>query len=188
MQLEQIREEVKHILSEKRYKHSLGVEKRAAELGAIYGVDIEKAKLAGITHDIAKEMTKEEIFAYAQENGIQLSPIEREIPKVLHGKIGADICKKKYGFDEELQKAIAYHTTGAPDMDTLAKIIYLADITEENRTFDDLPKIKSLSETNLDEAMLYALNRELISKIKEDKLIHPATLETRNEILKNRLK
>ena len=99
MQLEQIREEVKHILSEKRYKHSLGVEKRAAELGAIYGVDIEKAKLAGLTHDIAKEMTKEEIFAYAQENGIQLSPIEREIPKVLHGKIGADICKKKYGFD-----------------------------------------------------------------------------------------
>ena len=61
MQLEQIREEVKHILSEKRYKHSLGVEKRAAELGAIYGVDIEKAKLAGITHDIAKEMTKEEM-------------------------------------------------------------------------------------------------------------------------------
>lgn len=188
MELEEIEKEVKKILSEIRYKHSLGVEKRAEELAKIHGVDIKKAKLAGIAHDIAKEMSKEEMLDYAEKNNIEISEIEKIIPKVLHGKIGADICKKKFGFDKELQNAISYHTTGNFKMDKFAKIIYLADITEENRKFDDIDKIRNLSEVDLDQAMLYALNRELKSKIEENKLIHPATLETRNEILRNRLK
>lgn len=188
MKLKEVEKEVREILSKERYLHSLGVEKRAAILAKIYQEDVIKAKLAGIAHDIAKEMTKEEMLKYAAENEIEISEIEKLIPKVLHGKIGASICREKFHFEEELQNAISYHTTGAPNMDLLAKIIYLADMTEETRNFEGIEIIRKLSEENIDDAMLYALNRELKSKIEENKIIHPATLETRNEILKNRTK
>lgn len=188
MEIQDIEKIVKQRLSERRYLHCLGVERRAEILAKRYGVDENKAKLAGMMHDIAKEMTTEEMLQYASKHAIPVSEIEKEIPKVLHGKIGASICKEEFHLEEDIQKAVAYHTTGSPNMDLLAKIIYLADLTEENRTFPDIETIRYLSETNIDEAILYALNREITSKIQENKLIHPASLETRNEILKNNIK
>lgn len=183
MELEEIEKEVKEILSAKRYEHSLAVEKQAAHLAKIYGQDITRAKLAGITHDIAKEMSKEELLKYAGENNIPIEEIEKKVPKVLHGKIGAAICKNKYGFDEQLQKAICYHTTGSPDMDMLAKIIYIADITEETRDFPQIEQLRSLTETDINKAIIFCLEREIKSKIEEGKLLHPLGIITRNQLL-----
>ena len=50
---EELYVEVKKMLSEKRFKHSEGVVKRAIEYAEIYNVDIETVKLAAIAHDIA---------------------------------------------------------------------------------------------------------------------------------------
>ena len=94
MKLEDIINDVRTRMSEKRFIHSLGVMKRIEELAKIYGVDIEKAKKVGIAHDVAKEMSIEESFKYASENGISFDEIEKEIPYLLHSKIGADIAKK----------------------------------------------------------------------------------------------
>ena len=62
--IEKIKEDLKQILSERRYEHSIGVMNMAEELAKIYKVDIEIAKIAGLLHDNAKEMTKEEMFKY----------------------------------------------------------------------------------------------------------------------------
>ena len=128
-----IKEELKQILSEKRYIHSIGVMEMAMELAQIYNIDIETAQIAGLLHDNAKEMTDDEMLQYAKENNIQISETEKNSVKLLHGKIGADIAKKKYGVSEEIAKAIEYHTTTNPNMDTLAKIIYVSDKIELNR-------------------------------------------------------
>ena len=53
--LKRIDSDLKSTLSEKRYKHSLGVMKKAEELALIYGVDVNIAKLTGLAHDIGKE-------------------------------------------------------------------------------------------------------------------------------------
>ena len=191
MQLEQIREEVKHILSEKRYKHSLGVEKRAAELGAIYGVDIEKAKLAGITHDIAKEMPKEEMLKYVTENNIEIDNIEKINVGLLHGKIGADICKKKYGFTQDMQDAIKYHTVGNVNMDLLAKIIYIADKIEDGRKYNDeekmktLEKIREIAKKDINLALIFSIDSSMIYTIKKGKLIHIDSVLLRNKLIKD---
>ena len=74
--IDKIIQELKENLSEKRYIHSLGTMERAEELAKIYGVDIEKARLAGLTHDIAKEMTKEESLQYIKEHNIEIDEIE----------------------------------------------------------------------------------------------------------------
>ena len=131
--IEQIIEELKNTLSEKRYIHSLGVMEMCETLAKIYGVDIEKAKIAGLLHDIAKETTSEEKLEYAKQHNIEVDEIEKANPQILHGKIGAHIAKEKYGVSKEIQNAIEYHTETNPNMDTLAKIVYVSDIIELNR-------------------------------------------------------
>ena len=185
MELEEIVKDVKKYMSEKRYIHSLGVMKRIEELAIIYGVDIEIAKKVGIAHDIAKEMSKEESFKYTEENNIELDEIEKEIPYLLHGKIGADIVKKLYGFTEQMQKAIIYHTTGNPNMDMLAKILYAADKTEENRNFEqyDVEYERNLANSNINEALIFMLGETIKINISRKKLVHPNSVITRNMLL-----
>ena len=64
MEYKEIEANVKKILSEYRFTHSVGVAKKAVELAKIYGVDEEIAKKIGIAHDVAKEMTDEEMIEY----------------------------------------------------------------------------------------------------------------------------
>lgn len=188
--IEQIKEDLRKNLSEKRYIHSLGVMKRAEELAKIYKVDVEKAKLAGLTHDIAKEMTEEESIQYIKEHNIEIDNIEKINKKLLHGKIGANIVKEKYGFSQELQNAILYHTTTDKNMDMLAKIIYVADKTEENRKSKeyDIDYERKLANEDIDAAIIYILNENIIGIIKKEKLVHPKALETRNFLLIKRKK
>ena len=184
MNLENLKKDIKKVLSPKRYEHSVGVMERAEKLAKIYGVDIEKAKLVGLAHDIAKEMKEEEIKKYVKENKIEVDEIEKKNLGLLHGKIGADICKKKYGFTKEMQDAIRKHTTGDIKMSKLDKILYLADHTEKNRTFEDVEYIRRLAETNLDEAVLYCMDRKIIHVIKQGKILDPKTVFARNKMLK----
>lgn len=185
MELEQIIEDVRNVLSEKRFIHSLGVMKKAEELAKIYDVDVEIAKKVGIAHDIAKEMSKEESLLYVKENNIEIDEIERKNVPLLHGKIGADIVKKKYGFNKDMQNAIKFHTTGNPKMDMLAKILYAADKTEENRRFEeyDIEYERKLVNENIDKALIFMIDEAIKVNIKREKLIHPDSILTRNALL-----
>ena len=187
-EIEKILEDVKNTLSEKRYIHSIGVMKQAEYLAKKYGQDVEIAKAVGIAHDIAKELTEEEKIKYVEENKIEIDEIEKINIGLLHAKIGADICKKKYNFTEEMQNAIKYHTTGNENMDTLAKIIFVADKTEENRKYDDLQTVQKLADEDLDKCILYILDYMLVDNVKKQKTIHPDSINIRNKILLENLK
>lgn len=189
--LKRIDSDLKSTLSEKRYKHSLGVMKKAEELALIYGVDVNIAKLTGLAHDIGKEFSDEEMLKYAKENNIEVDSVEEVNVGLLHAKIGADICKKKYNFTEEMQNAIKYHTVGNENMDLLAKIIFVADKTEEGRNYkkeeknEQLQKVRELSKIDINEALLYEIDSSLIYTIQKHKLVHTDSILTRNKLLKD---
>lgn len=185
MEYKKIEAKVKDELSEKRFKHSLGVAKKAVELAKIYGVDEETARKVGIAHDIAKEMTGREISKYIKENNIEVDEIENKKPGLLHGKIGADIVAKEYEFTEDMQNAIKWHTTGRKNMSILEKIIYVADKTEENRKGKkfDIEKARELSIKDLDETLIFLMNESINYNVKTNDLIHPKTIEARNSLL-----
>lgn len=191
--LKEIDGDIKKKLSEKRYKHSLGVMKKAEELAKRYEVDINKARLVGLAHDIAKELSEEEKLNYAEKNNLEVDEIEKINVGLLHGKIGADICKKKYGFTEDMQNAIKYHTTGNKNMDLLAKIIFVADKIEDGRDYkeegkrQELEIARKLAVENIDEAVLAEIDSSLIHTIEKKKLIHPDSIGTRNEIIRNKI-
>lgn len=183
--LQKIQQDLKQILSEKRYLHSIGTMKLAEELAKQYHVNPEEAALTGLAHDMAKELPKEERIKYIEENHIPIDEIEEKSTGLLHGKIGAYMAKTKYSFSESMQKAIAYHTTGSPDMDTLAKIIFIADKAEETRNYEDIETVRALAKKDLDQCILYILDFTIKQNIDKKKLVHPNSILTRNKILSN---
>ena len=134
-------------------------------------------------------MTKETRLKYVEENNIKVNEIEKINIGLLHGKIGADICKKRYGFSTDMQKAIEYHTTGNPNMDILAKIIFVADKIEEGRNYsiverqEELEKLRQISAIDINKAVLIAIDESIIYTIQKGRLIHPDGIATRNKLL-----
>jgi len=185
MDFEEIKKELKTRISEKRYNHSLGAMKVAGELAKQYGENEEEAQFAGLIHDIAKEMNKIEIEKYLEKYGIEVDEIEKKQMSLLHAKLGASIAKEEFGANDKIQNAIKYHTTGNKNMDKFAKIIYLADKIEENRTYEEVEIVRELAKSDLDKAILFVLDFNIQKSIKKQTLIHPDTIELRNYILFN---
>lgn len=183
MEFEKIKNDVKQILTTCRFEHSLGVAKRAEELAKIYNEDIEKAKLVGIAHDIAKEMKKEEAYEYAKQKNIELDEIEMHEPALLHSKIGASICKERYNFTDDMTQAIVFHTTGNVNMNMFDKIIFLADKTEDGRTKIELGEAKKLIDRDIDEGMLYMLRSAMHYTLNKGGLVHPDSIDLMNKLI-----
>lgn len=155
MTLEYIRDNLDGVLKKSRFQHSIGVEEVACDLAAIYGYDVEKAGLAGLLHDCAKNLSDQELLDNCKENNIAVSEIEERFPYLLHGKVGAVLAESKYEVkDEEILNSIRYHTTGRPNMTLLDKIIFAADYIEPYRK--PLPRIEDIrwtAYTDLDYAV-----------------------------------
>ena len=188
MEEKEIIEYAKSRLSEKRFNHSLGVMERAGNLAKIYGEDIEKARKVGIAHDIAKELSKEEILKYLKENNIKADEIELKNMGLLHGKIGADMANKILGFSDDMCEAIKVHTTGVENMSMIAKILYAADKTELGRKNEnyDIEYERNLANENLDEAIIYMIDEAIKVNINKKKLIHPDSILARNYLIINK--
>ena len=137
---------LKEVLSEKRYAHSLSVADTAAKLAIINDADAEKAYLAGLMHDYAKDIPEDKLLAIAQEQGIIKDEAEILAPYILHGPVGAYLLReRKIITDEEILQAIALHTTGAAEMTLLDNIIYMADYIEPGRKHGNVDNIRTIT-------------------------------------------
>jgi len=153
---DKLESDLSELLPRKRFRHTIGVAYTCAALAMRYGVSIERAMAAGYFHDIAKYMSSSEILEKCKELSVDFTKEEEEHPQLLHGKLGAFLAKRDYGLeDEEILRAIMYHTTGYMDMNTLDKILFVADYIEPNRkNFDDLDKIRKAAFEDLDKAVV----------------------------------
>lgn len=183
-QYREVYEEVIKRLSEYRVYHSECVAKRCVELAKVYKVDKEAAQLIGIVHDIAKEIPNDEKIKYCEEHNLSIDEIERENPGLLHGKIGADIAKREFGFSEDLCSAIKYHTTGKANMSLLDKILYVADMTSDDRKFEEKNYIIELGNKNIDECVKYILKIGIAGRIEQDRKIHLNSIIALNYFMK----
>jgi len=180
-------EVVKGRLSEERWEHSRGVATTAMELAGKYGGEPEKAFLAGILHDLAKEFDDGHMLKLAAEFNIISSIVERNQPNLLHGPVAAALVQRDFGItDPEILAAIANHTLGAAGMGLLEKIIYLADFIEPGREFPGVGKLRRLAQWDLDEAVLAALEHTFLFLLKRGLLIHPAGIMAWNDLMTKR--
>ena len=176
-------DELKKRLDERRYLHSLGVAKLSVELAKRFGENSDKAYTAGILHDCAKNIHVDVAKKLCEEFKIELNEVEKRNPALIHAPLGAEIAKRDFGIlDTDIYNAIKNHTVGRCGMTLLEKIIYVADIAEESRTFDGVADIREALVRDLDEAVLIALVFSLKFNIDRGKLIHPGTIDAYNDI------
>ncbi|MFH1429362.1 MAG: bis(5'-nucleosyl)-tetraphosphatase (symmetrical) YqeK [Candidatus Margulisiibacteriota bacterium] len=183
--IESIKKRIKDVLSEKRYAHTLKVAQIASELAKNYGIDPEKAEIAGLLHDCAKEIPLPLLLSKAEQYGVELDEIERQNPALLHAIVGAQVAYNEFGIkDEDILSAIAKHTTGSKEMSALDQIIYVADYLDPLRNYQNVELIKELAMTDLDLAVGKTAG-EILKYLKiRDALIHPNTLECENNYAK----
>ena len=167
-----------------RFRHSREVSRTAVRLAERWGVDIEKARLAGILHDCARNLKGEALLSCAKEYGLLPSEIELRQSALIHAKLGALLAERRFGVkDPSVLQAIRTHTTGAAQMTTLDKIIYLSDSIEPGRNFVGVQLIRELAEKNLDAAVLAAFDQGIRFVLDGGGLLHPDTVDGRNSLL-----
>lgn len=164
-----------------RFKHTLGVAETAREFARLRGLDEEKAYIAGLLHDCAKNYSRETIVAYCDEVGVALDEITRKETPLAHAPLGAYIAREEYKIeDEEILSAIYWHTVARVEMTPLEEIIYLADICEPGRIFEEADEVRSLVHAEkFDEAMATALSISIRHVEKKGGVLHPNSLAAR---------
>lgn len=186
MEIDQLKECLKALLSPSRYQHSIGVCEVAIDLAVIHGCDVQRAAVAGVLHDCAKYMTDPELLAESERLQLPITEIERLCPFLLHAKVGAVYAKDKYAIDDvEILDAIMYHTTGRPNMTLLEKIIFTADYIEPYRK--PLPRIEEIrkaSYMDIDMGTYLVLNNTLDYLHGKESVIDTTT-ETTYQYYKN---
>ncbi len=148
-------------LKPRRVAHSAGVESEAVCLAVRWGEDPEKAAVAGVLHDMTKNLSHENQLQLCEKYGIVLDSAELSNPKLIHAHTGAWQAKEEFGVSEDIAQAIRWHTTGKPDMTLLEKIIYIADFIEPNRDYEGVEELRQLAYDDIDKAMALGLKQSL---------------------------
>lgn len=185
MDYTKIKERLKKDLTEERYYHTLGTADCAKELAEKYGLDTEKAYLAGLLHDCAKCFTNEKLLEIINKH-LNIDESEMLNYKTLHAPVSAYIAQRDFGIkDEDILSAVRCHTLGKLDMSDFEKIVFLADKIELNTR--DKNYCKELREiikdkNGLNKALLRCYKDTIKSLVKRDLKICLKTIEIYNKL------
>ncbi len=159
--LDWLREKSEPYLKEKRIPHVRGCAQEARKLALRWGEDPDLAEEAGILHDITKKLLLDEQLLLCEKYGIINDTVEEQSTKLLHAKTGAELSKDLFGVHGKVYSGIRWHTTGKANMTLFEKIIYLADYIEPTRCFEGIERLRELSYSDIDEAMILGLGMSL---------------------------
>lgn len=183
---DQIRSQLRERLSPRRYQHSLGVAETARALAERFGADSDRAELAGLLHDVAREWRGPELLERARLLGLSIGYLEEMAAMpCLHGIVGADVATQAFGVtDDGLLSAIAHHTLGRERMTVLEKVVFLADAIEPNRpTAPYIEELRALAHEDLDKACRRAYDHTFDYLLRTGQPIHPQAAAARNWLL-----
>ncbi|MBE7001237.1 MAG: nicotinate (nicotinamide) nucleotide adenylyltransferase [Ruminococcaceae bacterium] len=172
--LEQV---VVSLLKPNRVAHVLGCRDTAIDLAKRWGADATDAGRAGLLHDITKALDGPLQLTLCDEYGIVLGDFFQKYTKTLHALTGSLVAERIFGENQQVVDAIRSHTTGKANMNTLEKILYVADYMEPNRDFPGVEKLRQLAYTDLDKALKLGLEMTVALLNKNNQEISPASAE-----------
>lgn len=176
---------LKDHLDEQRLLHSIGTARTAADLAKKFGLDDEKAYIAGLLHDCAKCYSKEDILAISKK--LNLDQCELDIYKVLHAPVSAFVAETEFGItDPEILASIRWHTLGHISMGPFEKIIFLADkmepMTRESEFSELIVKLLE-DKDGLNRALMLCYKETIRSLLRRDLKICQCTIDIYNSML-----
>ena len=200
--LDTLREELCGTMSEKRYRHTVEVERMVARLGALFAPDkIPYLRAAALLHDITKEFSLQTQLQILQKFGIITHYSDEISPKTLHARTAALLIPGEYPAfaHPTVIEAVRWHTTGRVGMSICEKLVYLADYIDLSRTFSDCVALREMfwgadpermdqgaREAHLREVLLSSYDRTIAALLEEGALISQETMLARNELVEQK--
>lgn len=176
--MEQLEQVVVRLLKPSRVAHVLGCRDAALALARHWGANEEDAARAGLLHDITKALDGPLQLTLCRSYGKILGDFARKYPKTLHALTGSLVAERIFGENPAVVKAIESHTTGAPHMNLLETIIYVADYMEPNRDFPGVEDLRTLAFTDIYAALDLGLHMTLEHLRRQGSEVSPETRQT----------
>lgn len=195
-QIDLLRLEVGKRLSQKRFSHTLGVERMAVKIGEKCLPDrIDELRVAALLHDISKEYSEAEHLELMKSYNFSLSDEDLASPQLWHSITAPLVVMRDFPefSGEDILSAVRNHTVGAPSMSVFDEIILLSDYIEDGRSYE---KCVSLRESFLEalkkacdlesavfalhEAVYTSLNNNILEFISRGVAYHSETKATRD--------
>lgn len=181
---EQYTEIIRSRLSDYRFHHSLNVAKEAARLARMYGADERQAYTAGLLHDIMKDTELSAQERILSDYGAELDAIEKQSPMLWHARTGEVFLRNILAIDDEdLLRAVRYHTTGRAHMSLLEKVLFVADFTSADRSYPDVDVMRAHADHSLEEAIRYGVEYTIRSLEEAGRIVHPDTIALYDDIV-----
>ncbi|HHU27883.1 TPA: nicotinate (nicotinamide) nucleotide adenylyltransferase [bacterium] len=155
---------IKNYMSMDRVLHTMSVAKLAKRIAKANNYDPNKAYLAAMLHDIAKEINEDVLTKIMEES---YPDYVNEPVATYHQYVGEYLAINEFMIkDEEILSSIRKHCTASKDMSTLDKIIYCADKIEPTRGYDSSDLINEcLNDIDLGYEIVFKENLEYLSNI-----------------------
>ncbi len=179
---EELKEIMRDRLSKKRYIHSLNVADESRKLAKKWNEDQDKAYLAGLLHDICKDIPQDEQKNMVDKSNLSVTDIELAAQPLWHSIAGAWYAENILGIkDYDIINAVRYHTVGRADMSKLEEIVYIADIISIDRTYKEVEKMRKLAYLDLQKAMFEAVKYSIVYVVNKGAKIPVHSIEAYNK-------
>lgn len=166
--------------------HIERVRVEAAALAVPLALDAVRVDLASAMHDLCRAMPGEELLAEARRRGVRVNGVEAEMPMLLHGPVAAARLRGELGVgDVEVVEAVRWHSTAAPGLHAIGKVVFLADKLDpaKARRYSFIGAVRALAGEDLDGALEAFLSGELRRLMEGGALVHPASVAARDEVV-----
>lgn len=172
-----------HRVNASRYLHSISVAKTARKLARAYGYDEDVARMTGLLHDWDKALQPTELSQRIATFNLNVPEGALEtMPWILHGPTAAAVLKSEFPeFGQEVFQAIDRHTVGAPDMQVLDMIVFVADKIEPTHEVPVYQRLyKQIGRISLEEMFCAVLKAGLDHLVQANKPISFETVQAWN--------
>lgn len=161
-----------------RLEHILRVAALAREIALRNGLDGDRAYLAGLLHDAARDLPPEELLSLAPPE----NEVERAHPLSLHGRAARRLAEAWGVEDREVLEAIEGHVYGVDPGNGIGMALYVADVSEPGRGVNG--EIRELALAGrLFEAYRLAVQNKVDYLAAKGVPIHPRTLAVYHALL-----
>ena len=197
--LDELRARVKDSMSEKRYIHTVAVERMVSRLAQLYCPElIPELRAAALLHDITKEESLEKQLQLCHEFDIMVQPADRLSPKTFHAKPAAERIKRDFSVyaTDLVVRAVRWHTTGHESMTLGEQLLYLADYIDDSRKFPDCVRLRDYfwgahpeamsqeeSLAHLRKTLILSYDMTIRNLVAEGVTISPDTVLARNSLI-----
>ncbi len=176
---------IKKRMSKQRYIHTLSVARLTESFALANKCDPLKGYIAGMMHDVAKEMDHEEARKLMEEHYPEFIDKPRQI---WHQWLSRYVCTTDFLIEDEMiLKAIEDHTTGSLEISELGKCLYCADKLDPSRGYDSSHQI-GVCMKDIDQGFRDALNDFYDFSKKNNRSIDPCFFDIYNKFVKGVLK